>query len=283
MTVQGDSHRAAALDAAFGEVAVLDFEIPNKFVNHGPMACEALDALGLGRDLEPWVHSFLATVPSTARPVPSELDSNFVWETALGDYRELPHWIAFFESTIRDQGWKETVSTWGPRLVPGLASALFHGVIRTAHAVRAIDSVDTPARREELARALAHWAIWFEAGEDIDGIVEVGDLSAAVVEFAANGASCYATDPNAFTLHGVTGAMAMEILMPHLSPDCGFARRSSPPFRTSIALRGRGASKGRAWRWSHLERRRRRSGRSQLGSASGQARRSVQEGVSNKW
>jgi hypothetical protein len=32
----------AVLDEALDRVSALDFEIPNPFVNHAPMACEAL-------------------------------------------------------------------------------------------------------------------------------------------------------------------------------------------------------------------------------------------------
>jgi len=40
--------------------------------------------------------------------------------------------------------------------MPVLRTALFHSAIRTAHAVRVIDAVDTPLRRGELARALGY-------------------------------------------------------------------------------------------------------------------------------
>jgi hypothetical protein len=40
---------------------------------------------------------------------------------------------------INEDGWPDAVATWVPRLMPALRIALFHGVIRTAHAVRAID------------------------------------------------------------------------------------------------------------------------------------------------
>ena len=218
---QSDRYNAAALDSAFRKVAVLDFEIPNKFVNHGPMACEALDALGLGSELDHWARSFAATVPSSAHTVPPSEDTAFDWENALGNYRRLPQWIALFERAIREDGWSEVVTTWTPRLVPGVASALFHGAIRTAHAVRAVSRKDTPIRRAELARALAHWSIWFQPGQDITGIVEVDDISVAVTDAAAKGARCYATDPSVFALHGVTGAMAMEILTQHMAPEWG--------------------------------------------------------------
>ncbi|HET6186849.1 MAG TPA: hypothetical protein VFE59_07590 [Trebonia sp.] len=57
-----------------------------------------------------------------------------------------------FRMDLKD-GWPAVVQTWVPRLMPGLRTALFHGAIRTAHAVRAIDAADTEPRRGELARA----------------------------------------------------------------------------------------------------------------------------------
>ena len=38
-----------ALDEAFERMAAASFELPNGFVNHGAMACEALAKLGLHR------------------------------------------------------------------------------------------------------------------------------------------------------------------------------------------------------------------------------------------
>ena len=49
-------------------------------------------------------------------------------------------------------------SEWVPRLSPGVIAAAFHGVIRTGHAVRSLDAVETPARRRELAEGLGYWA-----------------------------------------------------------------------------------------------------------------------------
>src|SRR5205823_10599971 len=47
---------------------------------------------------------------------------------------------------------------WIGCLAPGLAAAATHGAIRVGHAVRALSVGDTPARRRELAGALASWA-----------------------------------------------------------------------------------------------------------------------------
>ncbi len=54
------------------------------------------------------------------------------------------------------------LARWWPRLLPGVAAAATHGVIRTSHAARSLARAETasPAalRRDELARALAYWA-----------------------------------------------------------------------------------------------------------------------------
>ena len=92
--------------------------------------------------------------------------AGFAWQQALGDYHRLPEWIGYFTQAIGDDGWPAVVATWVPRLMPVLRTALFHGAIRTAHAVRAIDAVDTPPlRRGELARALGYWAARYREGQ----------------------------------------------------------------------------------------------------------------------
>jgi hypothetical protein len=213
---------ATALDDAFDRMAVLDFEIPNRFVNHGPMASEALAALGLERRLEEWVEVYLARVGPEARVIAPEVPRHFEWEGALGDYRRLPEWMGFFGQQIAADGWPSVVAAWVPRLMPGLVGALFHGVIRTSHAVRAIEVIDTPARRAELARALGHWAIWYQKGQPVDG-ARGPDEPGAVIEAAADGARCYLTSPTIFHLHGVTGALAVDLLRGHLSAEAGAA------------------------------------------------------------
>jgi len=46
--------------------------------------------------------------------------------------------------------------------------------------------------------------------------VEVDDPRSDAVLAAAEGAGCYVSEPTIFNLHGVTGAMAVELLVPHL-------------------------------------------------------------------
>jgi hypothetical protein len=54
------------------------------------------------------------------------------------------------------------LDVWVGRLAPGMSGAATHGVIRTAHATRALARRETPERRGELARGLAYWASSYE-------------------------------------------------------------------------------------------------------------------------
>ncbi len=213
---EANAETSSALDAAFDRLAFAGFELPNGFVNHGAMACEALAALGFEDELDGWARRFARAAGPAMDPV---LVSSFEWSEALGDYRRLPEWVGHFTAEIDEKGWPQVVETWVPRLLPALATALFHGAIRVGHAVRAIDAADTTARRQELARALAYWAARFRPGRPADGPLEVEDAKSAVVAAAAIGAGYYLAEPSILYLHGVTGAMAVELLAPHITDE----------------------------------------------------------------
>src|SRR5271169_1495532 len=108
--------------------------------------------------------------------------AGFEWRRALGAYDRLPEWIGYFARAIDDDGWVGVVEKWALRLMPALRTVLFHGAIRTAHAVRAIDAVDTPPRRGELARALGYWAARYHAGQPASPLLPAVDLRMAVVQ-----------------------------------------------------------------------------------------------------
>jgi Questin oxidase-like len=204
------------LDEAFERMAGSDFELPNGFVNHGPMACEALAVLGREDLVDSWARRSADMTGEGPAPVPPLGGDAFDWQDALGRYERLPEWLGYFAATIGDEGWRAVVARWVPRLVPALSTALFHGAIRTAHAVRAVDAADTQARRSELARAFGYWAARYHPGAAPD-VAETGrDVIRAVTGEAATGAHHYLAAPNIFNLHGVTGAMAVELLTPHL-------------------------------------------------------------------
>jgi len=207
------SETTPALDEAFERMAAASFELPNGFVNHGAMACEALAVLDCADDIDSWARRFAQAGGATIEPVAS---AGFQWRQALGSYDRLPEWIGYFAQAIDDQGWADVVQVWVPRLMPALRTALFHGAIRTAHAVRAIAAADTAPRRGELARALGYWAARYHAGQPARSQGPADDPRTAVVRAAADGARRYLARPNIVHLHGVTGAMAVEILVGHI-------------------------------------------------------------------
>jgi hypothetical protein len=124
--------------------------------NHGPMAAEALVALGRPRAVVPWVEHYRRRLdgrPSGHRPIAAD-----EWQEALGEDGRVGDWMLFFHRRVEERPWSETLEIWVPRLSPGIVAAAFHGVIRTAHAARSLGVTETAARRSELAEGLAYWA-----------------------------------------------------------------------------------------------------------------------------
>lgn len=222
---------ATTLDEAFERMAASSaFELPNGFVNHGPMGVEALAAMGLEDRIDEWARRFERVPGPAVQGVPAPA---FEWKAALGDYGLLPEWIGHFQAAIEDDGWPEVVETWVPRLMPALSAKLFHGAIHVGHSVRALTAADTGPRRTELARALGYWAARFQPGRPTGGTAEASSspesdspdapLRAAVAAAAAGAARRYLEAPTIFNLHGVTGAMAVDLLVDHLSLAAGAA------------------------------------------------------------
>jgi hypothetical protein len=130
---------------------------PAALANHGPMVAEVLAHLGRHDSIPGWVARYRTRLdeasPPAARPLTEE-----DWPGALGRTDRFPEWLALFEREIADQPPAVVVGEWAPRLFPGSVGAATHGLIRTGHAVRGLGAADTPARRLEVANALAFWA-----------------------------------------------------------------------------------------------------------------------------
>jgi hypothetical protein len=218
-----ESTTSSVLDEAFERMAVSSaFELPNGFVNHGPMVVEALAAMGLENQIDEWARRF-ERVPGPA--VEGVAAPKLEWQDALGDYRLLPHWIGHLQMAIEQHGWQEVVGVWVPRLTAALSTKLFHGAIHTGHSVRALTVADTPTRRTELARALGYWAARYQPGRPVRAYEPVSNEEprTAVATAAANAARYYLADPSIPNLRGVTGAMAVELLVDHIPPAAGEA------------------------------------------------------------
>jgi hypothetical protein len=128
-----------------------------RFTNHAPMAVEALAARGRADSVHRWLDLYarkLEEFPSGAEPVTA---AN--WQLALGDPRRSADWIGYFEREITEHPWREVLTRWWPRLLPGMYGGATHPVIRVGHAVRTLltGEVSEP-RLAELAHGLGYWA-----------------------------------------------------------------------------------------------------------------------------
>ena len=148
------------------------------------------------------------------------------WQAALGDRRRGGHWFDLFRGELADRPWREVLQTWWPRLLPGCAGSLTHGLIRAAHAVRSLREAAQPSELQidELACGLRFWATVFAPPTTEPG--EGGDLGAATVdralsELTAEYAGHYAATKPSFPIpliHTITAPAAIRLLLPEL-PD----------------------------------------------------------------
>ena len=128
--------------------------------NHGPMAAEALFALGRPDAVLPWIEGYKSRFQD--RPQPRNPISPEDWQASLGDRSRVADWVAFFDRALAEAPWPAVLQAWVPRLAPGLWAAATHGPIRTGHAVRSLAASATPQRLHELAEGLGYWAARYQ-------------------------------------------------------------------------------------------------------------------------
>ena len=150
----------STLDPALEIVLKHGPDLRNGFTSHGPMATEAMCAMGRPDAVMRWIENY--TRQMTARPGTSERIDPERWRDALGLTDRFADWVEFFRNELQERHWREVVRQWGALLAPGLVGAATHGIIRTGHAVRAMTDADTSMRRLELADGLAYWAATYE-------------------------------------------------------------------------------------------------------------------------
>jgi hypothetical protein len=144
------------LDEAYQRLHATGPEFNGWLSNHGPMAAEAMVRHGHADRVHPWLDGYMARLeefPRGSRPIGS------AWQDALGDPRRIADWTVYFGHEVTEQPWRQVVETWWLRLLPGVAAAATHGVIRVGHAVRALAQDGEDADHlAELAHGLAYWA-----------------------------------------------------------------------------------------------------------------------------
>jgi hypothetical protein len=144
------------LDEAYGRLHATGPEFEGWLSNHGPMAAGAMGRRGHAGTVHRWLDGYmrrLGEFPRGSGPIGPD------WREALGDPRRIADWTGYFRRELAMQPWRHVLGTWWARLLPGVAAAAAHGVIRTGHAVRALLAAgDDPAHAAELAHGLAYWA-----------------------------------------------------------------------------------------------------------------------------
>ena len=86
-------------------------------------------------------------------------------------------WPFFAPNSLRPPG-GSCSNEWIGRLLPATPSAGAHGLIRTAHALRALADAETSLRVEELGVALAYWAAYYRklpGTPRLTGTLDLGD------------------------------------------------------------------------------------------------------------
>lgn len=223
------------------------------FAIHAPMGAEALATLGHEDEVPSWVDWYaalrgLGEPPDRMAPIdPADPSS---WRAALGETRRLTDWAVLFRREIAEHGWHGTLVTWWPRLTPGMLAGLTHGLIRTAHAVRGITTVEEPSEQQlhELANGLAFWAGLYQpatgamarGAKAVGAVTSLGrqsagklfaaadakldtSVDAALAELAAIGAGRYLTTAPGGNpvpaVHTVTAPAALRMVLPHLPAE----------------------------------------------------------------
>lgn len=118
--------------------------------NHLPMTLVALDRLGAD---EARLAAFAAGHTSRLEPAPpaQPWPAGDPWPDRLGQPEAWPAYRALFTEWIAQEGASDMLGPVLPQLMPGVSAAAFHGLIRTAYALRS-------GHLGELADALAYWA-----------------------------------------------------------------------------------------------------------------------------
>lgn len=234
-------------------------EYRDQLTNHLPMALHALQSLGASPQR---MQDFYATYTRRFEglDLPARVSApgspTFDWRVLRGQPDAYPALLAYFNQQVVQGGRDATLRRALPELLPGVAAAAFHGLIRAAHAADV-------GHAGELAAALAYWAWRWQplaAPANVGALLGLEDWAARLVrdavgwhsdkglisirmdeasrspvyldlagalapaeslgmriaELAAWAVGRYAASPNFTVLHMITGLHAFRTLLPWL-------------------------------------------------------------------
>lgn len=141
------------LDAALGRLHATDPEFDGGLTNHGPMAAEALLALGAPHRIGPFVDRYTTRLV----PMPSADPLTSDWRDARGKPEARAALIQTFDRMLQQADPREVVARALPELLDGVMAGAFHGLLRVGHGWRAWSLDPSEPRRIELAHGLGYW------------------------------------------------------------------------------------------------------------------------------
>jgi hypothetical protein len=153
-------------DEALERFHRVDLEYGGGLANHGPMGAEALESLGHSALIPAFADIYAPRLQ--AFEAGQAIDSAEV-DACLGEFARRGDWVATFEARLQGGDWRDVVASYVPGLLAGLFAGAGHGLLRVAHAVRALEREDSALRRRELAFGLGHWAARYQTLPGLPG------------------------------------------------------------------------------------------------------------------
>ncbi|WP_193161743.1 questin oxidase family protein [Microbulbifer hainanensis] len=124
----------------------------DRLANHLPMVLIALDKMGASHaELQ---HAFDRSIPYLERPQLLPPDPNVSILDCRNREELFPSALQYYEKQFRQHGIAECLKNELPPLLPAIATAAFHPLIRTAYGIDA-------GHLEEIAAGLAYWNLEF--------------------------------------------------------------------------------------------------------------------------
>ena len=194
--------------------------------NHGPMGAEASVALGCDDVVVAWAERYRRNLD--AMPVPTSPITVETWKESLGAIDRIGDWVAFFRAQLTEGPWRAVFTEWIGRLLPATPSAGAHGLIRTAHALRALQDAETPLRIEEFGVALAYWAAYYRKLPGVPHLVGSLDYGQALrqIPFFLRGQS----------RQGAPREVYLRVMAAHADEFSAAVDRAAEPISVEAAL-----------------------------------------------
>jgi hypothetical protein len=130
-------------------------EYGQDLTNHLPMLLHALHELGAPpqrlREVAARYSEKLRTRAPALVETHAPCEAGVKWQSHLGSIEAFELLLRHFTTSVKQSGIERAVADALPALMPGVAAAALHGLIRTAHAVSA-------GHAREVAWGLAYWA-----------------------------------------------------------------------------------------------------------------------------